>query len=198
MSNLSSVMFATIKAKYFEAFYNFQSLLLNTCEEGSLETKANVMQATKKLETELMGKREILNLSKDNEKAPEIEKMLSGFSVMEHRDGITLNFLPVFEGTENCSVCVKSNRTTVSCFKVQGTFSVDLCSQALIYGDEKYSVGIVSADKQNGLALVAGAGDSGIKGEVQLKVIAFTADKYIIDNAEKYMNITPLVKYVKG
>ena len=198
MSDLSTVMFSTVKAKYFEAFYNFQSLLLNSCAEGSLETKADVMQATKKLETELMGEREVLNLSKEETKAPEIECMLNGFSVTEHRDGITLNFLPVFEGTENCSVCVKSNRTAVSCFKVQGAFSVDLCSQALIYGDEKYSVGIMSADKQNGLALTAGAGDSGIKGEVQMKVIAFTADKYIVDNADKYMDISVLVKYVKG
>lgn len=198
MSDLSTVMFAAIKAKYFDAFYNFQSLLLNTCAEGSLETKAAVMQATKKIETELLGKREVLNLSKEDTKSTEIECMLNGFSVTEHRDGITLNFVPMFQGIENCSVCVKSNRTAVNCFKIQGAFSVDLCSQALIYGDEKYSVGVMSADRQNGLAFVAGAGDSGIKGEVQIKVIAFNAEKYIVDNAEKYLDTTALVKYVKG
>lgn len=198
MSDLSTVMFATVKPKYFEPFYNFQSLLLNSCEEGSLATKSDVMQATRVLESKLMGQREICDYSKEETRSPEIESIFSGISCTEHRDGITLNILPSFAGGDGCSVCVKSNRTAVSCFTVNGAFSVELCSQALIYGDEKYSVGVMSANKQNGFAIKAGAGDSGIKGEVQLKVVCFDSQKYIIDAAEKYIDVMPFVKYIKG
>lgn len=203
---LDILKYTAINPKYFNEFLNFKSYIANNMTDelakrikDTISDKSAVHSEVKKITGKLLNNRNIINLNTTNEKNNTIQLIIDNIKIIPDNDGVNLCVNPIILDNQNYNVCIKSNRIGVTeLSNISGSFTVKVASQTLAYCEEKYSVGFSNNDFSKGFAISAGDGETGIKSDVILKVIYFDDTNYIIDNADKYTDISALIKNIKG
>lgn len=203
---LDSLKYSSINPKYFNEFLNFKSFIANNMNDNlakrikdTVSDKSAIHSEVKSITNKLLNKRNTVNLITSNEKNENIQNIIDNITITPYTDGIKLTVNPIIFNGSSYNVCIKSNRTSVTELQdLNGSFSIKICSQTLPYCEEKYSIGFSNNDFNTGFALSAGDSELGIKSDVILKVIYFNNTDYITDNANKYADMSLLIKTVKG
>lgn len=185
-------------SEYFDVNYEILKNSGKKGWEGILAKGASeVKRQVDLLNKSLSHMREMVNGINDVSKVlPEFAQKILGDIVCQRplaQAGIIDTYIIMPSLGACTSIVIKNQRSSITELNnvmVTAGFAVKLRHEMGAYGDEKYSIGF-SMENGFGFALIAAPSDLGGKGK--LLVSCYTASGYYIDDAAKYIDVTPFI-----
>lgn len=169
--------------------------IANECREGGVRWRG-FQKYLNKIEKALIGEREIIDLSKTEEKAIEAVADMSVaelVNIIEAPDGVKVSFN--ISGTFD--VLCKGNRN--GCFEVHGmgvtpNTEFTLVNELNAFWEDRYSVAL----KSEGFSVALSAEDPGTgkKGSACVRIYIIEGDRIIIDDLGKYIDTSSMTLWV--
>lgn len=169
--------------------------IANECREGGVRWRG-FQKYLNKIEKALIGEREIIDLSKTEEKAIESVADMSVaelVNIIEAPDGVKVSFN--ISGTFD--VLCKGNRN--GCFEVHGmgvtpNTEFTLVNELNAFWEDRYSVAL----KSEGFSVALSAEDPGTgkKGSACVRIYIIEGDRIIIDDLGKYIDTSSMTLWV--
>lgn len=169
--------------------------IANECREGGVRWRG-FQKYLNKIEKALIGEREIIDLSKTEEKAIEAVANMSVaelVNIIEAPDGVKVSFN--ISGTFD--VLCKGNRN--GCFEVHGmgvtpNTEFTLVNELNAFWEDRYSVAL----KSEGFSVALSAEDPGTgkKGSACVRIYIIEGDRIIIDDLGKYIDTSSMTLWV--
>lgn len=203
--NLNRVMFDIMysypKLGVMDEYFDVRALLLNSASSDVLEDinangKSAVTRWAKKVASDLLGERKIINGIKESIKVlpDSAVNILNGIVVTNNGpDGNALDGNYAYFPLQGYfAVVIKKQRGAIfegyinaehmkTCFKLQNLMA--------IYGNEDYSIAFRAYDNSFGFAIMYSDSLFGVKGSKMLIVSYFDSYAYYIDDASKYRDV---------
>lgn len=169
--------------------------IANECREGGVRWRG-FQKYLNKIEKAFIGEREIIDLSKTEEKAIEAVADMSVaelVNIIEAPDGVKVSFN--ISGTFD--VLCKGNRN--GCFEVHGmgvtpNTEFTLVNELNAFWEDRYSVAL----KSEGFSVALSAEDPGTgkKGSACVRIYIIEGDRIIIDDLGKYIDTSSMTLWV--
>lgn len=192
------------KSNHFnDTFFNMKAYIAEKAFSGEIPEKiaenlekgenANVQAAFNFVDKMLIKGREILDFSENAEKG--LDGAPEGFlSSIEIKDDVA-DVKILFNESLKADVYQffgRGSSNEIKGLSITPDTEFSLRRKFNSYWEEGF--GIAFRNENFWLAIKAEASGEGIKGLAMIKVIVYTDEKYIIDDAAKYFDVTPLIK----
>jgi hypothetical protein len=190
----------TVKYSYLsfpnmgEYFNEAETVVRYASQDMLKDIEVNEKNGAKRVYNEvyksILSGRQIIDCSRQPDVILPVFTNVRNIKCKQRIDGLSI--FPGIKGVFN--IVIKNQRsaiTEIGSVAINTTTQFNVMSSLNAYGKEKYSIALIG-DKR-GFALIAGQSKEGIKGKGVLKVTAFDADNYYIDDASKYIDVRPFL-----
>lgn len=192
------------KSNHFnDTFFNMKGYIVEKILDGTIPENiaknlekgenAHVQAAFNFIDKQLIKGREKIDLSFETEKAinGDVEEFLSSIIIKEDASDIKISFKKPLKA-DVYQYFGRGSSTEIKSMDITPNTEFSIRRKFNSYWEEGF--GIAFRSDKFWLALKAEASGEGIKGMAMLKVIVYSDSSYIVDDAAKYFDVTPLIK----
>jgi len=191
----NTIKYSYLSFPHMGEYFNEAATVMRRASHAMLnDIEANEKSGAKRAYNEvyktILSGRKIIDCSRQPDVILPVFTNVRNIKCKQRIDGLSI-FLGI-KGVFN--IVIKNQRsaiTEIGSVAINTTTQFNVMSSLNAYGKEKYSIALIG-DKR-GFALIAGQSKEGIKGKGVLKVTAFDADNYYIDDASKYIDVRPFL-----
>lgn len=190
--------FARLNTKFLKYFYDEKSLL---CEELSKLDETLVPMSSidpqgyiSKIEKKFLKDKEIIDCIDEKEKllSKEVASFLESAIITEYQNRTTISFDLDLTGTIYHSFG-RGSKSRIENIHITKNTVFEIRNHFNSYENEKFIFSIMISENK-AFALSVEPSNTGIKGDILLKVIELCDEKIILDNGDKYFEVKNLLR----
>ncbi len=189
--------FARLNTKFFKYFYDEKSLLCEELEKlsekGAPIDTIDPQGYISKLEKNYLKEKEIIEATEEEKSLTEYtRKIIESIKITEYQNKLTVSFDINTTATMYHSYG-RGSKTRVENIHITKDSVFELRNYYNSYENEKFIFSIIESDTK-AFSLSVEPSNTGIKGDIILKVVELCDNKIIVDNCAKYFDTTKLLK----
>ncbi len=190
--------FARLNTKFFKYFYDEKSILMEEvqklAEKGAPTDTIDPQGYISKLEKNYLKEKEVIEGLEVREKSLSeyTGKILESINITEYANRLTISF--DIETTATVyHIYGRGSKTRFENIRITKDSVFEIRNYYNSYENEKFIFSIIESDTK-AFSLSVEPSNTGIKGDIILKAIEICDNKIIIDNCDKYFDVTKLLK----
>ncbi len=190
------LQFARPTTKYLKYFYDIKSLvcdlITNLEDQGVDSNKQDIQGLISKYEKKIIKDLEVNDCLKEDKKSlsEKGQKILNSTKVHKISNRVNLSF-DIETTADIYQSFGRNSRITTKKVTINKDSLFEVRNKYLAFENESFTLAIIEDDYK--LSLCVETGDTGIKGDIILKVVEMTENSINIDDCKKYFNVEDII-----